>query len=218
VDLIYEGFIPNSIPNTYRVLNDVGYKGVILPGLMTQAVLDTLVVTVGKASLEGGETPQCNPYQWQQDPRMRALMDAYVKEYGKWEADGDPNDFLILEAAIKATQSVDTDVIKAYMDNSPAPVQYLAGLTQYFARPDLGNNRTICGSVSGMLGVIRDGKQVSSGTVITTKDQYLYTIQTRGLVDAYKAYWAQYGYPKFPAAQKGQESFHYTDLGITGQD
>jgi branched-chain amino acid transport system substrate-binding protein len=218
VDIIYLGFIPNSIPNTYRALSDVGYKGIILPGLMTQYVLDSLVGFVGKAAVEAGEVPGADAYTWQQEPHQRALMDAYVKEYGSWSSDGNMMSFQILEAAINATQSVDTDVIKAYMDNSPAPVQLPGGLQQYFARPELGNNRTISGCTSGQLGVIRDGKLVGSGTFTTTKDHYLFTIKTKNLIDIFKVYWAQYGYPKFPAAEKGMETFKYTDLGITGQD
>jgi ABC-type branched-subunit amino acid transport system substrate-binding protein len=220
-DIIYLGFIPNSIPSTYRALADVGFKGYILPGLMTQAVLDNLVTAIGKETIEGGEVPGADPYTWQQDPSMRSLMDAYVAEYGKWETEGilgSLTSFLVVQAAINGAQSVDTDVVKNYMDNSPAPIQILSGIHQYFARPELGNFRTISGCTSGHLGVIRDGKLVDSGTVVTVKDQYLFTIKTQNMVDAYKAYWAEYGYPTFPAEEKGKESFHYTDLGITGQD
>jgi ABC-type branched-subunit amino acid transport system substrate-binding protein len=217
-DIIYLGYIPQSIPNIYRALYDVGFKGYILPGQMSQAILDALVVTVGKAAIEGGEVPGADAYTWQTEPRMRSLMDTYVKEYGKWESDGDVSEFLIIEAAINATQSVDTDVIKAWWDNSPPPIQTRGGLIQYFARPDVGNNRTVMGCSSGQLGLIRDGKLVGSGTFTAVKDHYLLTIKTQNFVDAYKAYWEKYGYPTFPASQKGTESFHYTDIGITGKD
>jgi hypothetical protein len=119
---------------------------------------------------------------------------------------------------INGAKSVDTDVVKAYWDNSPPAFQVLNGLRQYFARPELGNNRTISGCTSGQLGVIRDGKLLGSGTYTTLKDHYLFSIKTKNMLDAYKAYWAQYGYPTFPASQKGQETFKYTDLGITGKD
>jgi ABC-type branched-subunit amino acid transport system substrate-binding protein len=219
VDLIYVGFIPNAIPSNYRALADVGFEGYILPGLMTQNVLDTLVTAVGKDVVEGGEVPGgADPYTWQQDPYARSLMDAYVAEYGKWEADSSPEDFLIVQEAIKAAQSVDTDAVKKYLDNSPAPIQMFNGFFKYFARPELGNNRTISGCLSQHVGIIHDGKLVDSGTIVTLKDQYLFTIMTQNMVDAYKAYWAEYGYPKFPAEEKGKETFHYSDFGITGQD
>jgi branched-chain amino acid transport system substrate-binding protein len=219
VDLIYVGFIPNAIPSNYRALADIGYEGYILPGLMTQNVLDTLVTAVGKDVVEGGEVPGgADPYTWQQEPYMRSLMDAYVAEYGKWEVDGNPQDFLIVQAAIKAAQSVDTDAVKKYLDNSPAPLQMFNGIFKYFARPELGNNRTISGCLSQHVGIIHDGKLVDSGTIVTLKDQYLFTIMTQNMVDAYKAYWAEYGYPKFPDEEKGKETFHYSDFGITGQD
>ena len=218
VDTIYVGFIPNAIPNTYRALSDVGYKGIILPGLMTQPILDTLVTAMGKAAVEGGETPSNDARTWQNDPRMRSLIDSYVAEYGKWETDGDPAAFLTIEAMINGAKSADTDVVKAYWDNSPPAFTILTGYRMYFARPELGNDRTISGCSSGQLGVIRDGQLIASGTWTTLKDQYLFTIKTQNMVDAYKAYWDEYGYPTFPEVQKGMESFHYTDLGITGQD
>jgi ABC-type branched-subunit amino acid transport system substrate-binding protein len=216
VDLIYSG--PNMPQNIYRGLYDVGYKGYILPGMLTQAALDALVGTVGKAAVEGGELPSADAYTWQTDPYQRSLMDAYVKEYGKWQSDANPIDFQILKAMIDGAQSVDTDVIKAYWDNSPPALQQLGGFIQYLARPELGNNRTISGCASGQLGLIKDGKLVASNSWVTIKDQYLFTIKTQNLITSYKAYWDKYGYPVFPAAQNGQESFHYSDLGITGHD
>jgi ABC-type branched-subunit amino acid transport system substrate-binding protein len=218
VDLIYTASIPNSIPSTYRALADIGYKGYITPGQMSQPILDALVVNVGKAAVEGGEVPGADPNTWQQEPQMRSLIDAYSKEYGKWSTDAGPVEFQVLQAAINGAQSVDTDVVKAYLDNSQLLIPTLSGFFEYFARPDVGNNRPISGANSGKIAVIKDGKLVDSGTFTTIKDQYLFTIKSRDMVDVYKAYWEKYGYPTFPAAQKGMESFHYSDLGITGQD
>jgi hypothetical protein len=185
---------------------------------MSQPILDALVTTVGKAAVEGGEIPGVDPNTWQQEPRMRSFINAYVQEYGQWQNDATLNQWLVLEAGINATQSVDTDVFKAYMDNSPPAIMTVGGYQQFFARPDQGNYRTISGCNSGKLGLIRDGKLVDSGTFTTMKDQYLFTIKAQNMVDTYKAYWEKYGYPTFPAEQKGMESFHYTDLGITGKD
>ena len=216
VDLIYLGFIEGSVPNIYRALSDVGYRGIILPGLMSQPVLDALVTTVGKAAVEGGECASADPYTWQTGDQ-KALMDSYVKEYGKWEQDGSPRIFQMLQSIINATQSVDPDVIKNYMDNSPAPMPTNQGTQMWVARPDLGQNFTVSGISSGRLGLIVDGKLIG-GALTTNKDHYLYTIKQYNTLDAWKAWWAEYGYPNFPADEKGLETFKYSDLGITGQD
>jgi len=218
VDIIYLGFIPNSIPNTYRALSDVGYKGIILPGLMSQAVLDSLVGTIGKAAVEGGETPSTDCDTWQQDPYQRSLIEAYKAEYGRWETDGGPDSLQLVLAMIQGAQSADTDVVKAYWDNSPPPVPVISAYRMYFARPEVGNYRTISGCSSSQLGLIKDGKLVASGTWTTLKDHLLFTVKTKDMVDVYKAYWEEYGYPAFPEEQKGMETFLYSDLGITGQD
>jgi branched-chain amino acid transport system substrate-binding protein len=218
-DLTMEGFIPNSIPQTYVALYNNGFKGIILPGIMSQNVLDNLVTSVGKAAVEGGEVMTVDPYTWQQDVRMRSLMDAYVKNYGKWEADAILSMFywLALESAINHTQSVDTDVIKAYLDNSPAPVQVLDGELNMIARPDVNNYRTTSGLASGRIGVVHDGKLVA-GPWATAKDAYLLTIKNNNWIDIYKEYWLKYGYPKFSDYDVANSTLHYSDLGITGQD
>jgi ABC-type branched-subunit amino acid transport system substrate-binding protein len=220
VDITILGYIPNSILNTYRALSDVGYKGVILPGLMTENDLKNLNITLGKAAVEGGELPSAtDPRQWQTDPRMLSLMAAYDKEYGTFLLDGanDTSQFLMLEAALNATQSIDTDVIKQYLDNSPAPVRTFNAWNQLFARPDLGTYRTMCGNPSNPLGVIHDGK-ITPGILVTVQDNYLATILANNLVDIYKEYWAKYGYPTFPTEQKGLNVAKWSDLGVTGRD
>jgi branched-chain amino acid transport system substrate-binding protein len=221
VDLIYLGYLPNSVPQMYRALYDVGFKGLILPGLMSQADLDALVVQVGKAAVEGGmqSSMGLDPRTYKSTPRILYLTDAYVKEYGKFETDGirDADQFSILEAVFNATQSVDTDVIKNYLDNKPPPIETLNGFTTLVARPDIGNYRTNVTSGSGPIGLISNGK-VIAGPISACKDNYLATIMSMKLGDVYKAYWLKYGYPTWPASEKGMEVFHYTDLGITGQD
>jgi ABC-type branched-subunit amino acid transport system substrate-binding protein len=218
VDIIYLGIIPNSIPSLYRGLSDVGYKGTILPGLMSQDILDALVTSVGKTIVEGGEVYGIDPNVWQQDPAQRALIDAYKAEYGKWENDSAPDNFQILQAMINGAQSVDTDVIKAYWDKGAPSFQVLSGNFMYFPRPDLGNDRCINGAISQRVGLIKDGKLVDSGIRVTLKDQLLFTVMTRNMIPAYKAWWDTHGYPVFPASEKGMETIHYTDLGITGKD
>jgi branched-chain amino acid transport system substrate-binding protein len=218
VDLIYLGFIPNSIPAIYRGLSDVGYKGTILPGLMSQDVLDALVTSVGKGLVEGGEVAGADVNIWQQDPAQRALIDAYKAEYGKWENDAKPDSFQILQAMINGAHSVDTDVIKAYWDKGVPSFQVLSGNFMYFPRPDVGNNRCINGCLGQRVGLIKDGKLVDSGTRVTLKDQLLFTVKTQNMISAYKTWWDTYGYPVFPASEKGLESLHFTDIGITGKD
>jgi ABC-type branched-subunit amino acid transport system substrate-binding protein len=220
-DLIYEGYNQGSVPQIYRALYDVGFKGTILPGLMSQADLTAIVVQTGKAAVEGGmqSSMGLDPRTFQTDPRMLSLCDAYVKAYGQMQTDGltETGGFLLLEAAINATQSVDVDVIKHYLDNSPPPIQVMMGFSRLVARPDNSDYLTNVIVSSGPAGLIHDGK-VMAGSLQTCKDNYLSTIIMMKLQDAYKAYWLKYGYPVWPASQKGLETFHYTDLGITGQD
>jgi len=50
------------------------------------------------------------------------------------------------------------------------------------------------------------------------KDQYLVTVAANNLVEAYKPYWAEKGYPTFPEVEKAQSTMKWSDIGITGQD
>jgi len=218
VDLIYLGLIPNSVPAVYRGLADVGYKGTILPGLMSQDLLDSVVATVGKEIVEGGEVAGVDIRTWQDDPEQLALIDAYIKEYGKWEDDSAPDAFQTLQHMINGAQSVDTDVIKAYWDKGVPSYKVLSGNYMYFPRPDVGNDRCVMGAIAQRVGLIKDGKLVDSGVRTTLKDQLLFTVMTRGLVDVYKEWWDTHGYPVFPEEEKGLESIHYSDLGIMGKD
>ena len=183
--------------------------------------MNALVTQVGKAAVEGGEMSPSglDPRGYQTDPRLASIMNAYTTEYGKFETDAlnDTVQFLQLEAAINATQSVDVDVIKNYLDNKPPPLQTVYGWAVLVARPDLGNNRTNVMVHSNPVGLIRDGQQIA-GPRVTAKDQYLYAITNNKLEDAYKAYWAEYGYPMFPPSDKPYETLTYAQLGITGQD
>lgn len=219
-DLNYLGFIPNTVPQTYRALADVGFKGIIFPGIMSPNDLANIVTMAGKDIVEGGEVFSQDPIGYQKDPRMLSFIDAYIKEYGKLEQDATStlNAMFVLEDAINATQSVDVEVIKQYLDNSKKPIRGVMGWTELFARPDLKNFRTICGGWSHPIQKITDGKLVNFATA-TLKDQYLFSIISGNkLVDTYKAYWLQYGYPKFPDEEKGENVLNFSDLGITGQD
>ena len=105
-------------------------------------------------------------------------------------------------------------LIKAYLDNGPNAVRTFTGYCQLFARPDLGNLRTVSGEPNECTGIVKDGEVVTLAQV-TVKDHYLASILSYGLVDVYKAYWEQYGYPKFPPQTS---LLKFSDLGITGHD
>jgi hypothetical protein len=191
----------------------------ILAGIADEAQVAELVTTCGKEFIEGGEVFSQDPRGTQKDPRMLAFIDEYAKENGTFKADGVgfTVGWFVLEDAINATQSVDVEVLKAYLDNSKGAVRHLCGFAQLFARPDLKNYRTICGGWSSPVATIQDGKLVPVA-VVTMKDQYLFTILSRGLGDTYKKYWEEYGYPTFPAEEQGKNLLNYSDLGITGHD
>ncbi len=183
----------------YNALYDIGYKGSIVS--VDPAKVDAIVAHCGKAFVEGWEAGFSDPRLVpNQDPAMLALCNAYTKEYGTFITDGCPFlcNWFVLKGAIDSTQSVDVGVIKAYLDNQPYAVRNLLGYSQLFARPDAGNLRTVSGEPSQYTAIIKDGK-VEPLRVTTVKDHYLATILCNGLVDVYKAYWEQYGYPTFPA-------------------
>ena len=120
-----------------------------------------------------------------------------------------------LKDAIDDTQSVDVETLKAYLDNQPRPVKTITGYCMLFARPEAGNLRTVSGEAADFVGIVKDGELVPFRP-ISVKDHYLATILCNNLVDVYKAYWEQYGYPTFPADQPSLLKF--SDLGITGHD
>jgi branched-chain amino acid transport system substrate-binding protein len=222
-DLNYLGFIPNTVPQTYRALADIGFAGIIFPGIMSPNDLKNIVTMSGKAIVENGEVFSQDPTGYQKDPRMLSFINAYIKEYGQLDMDATStlNAMFVLEDAMNATQSIDVDVLKAYLDDSPPAVRGTLGWTQLFARPEVGNNRTISGGWGHPVQKITDGKLVNFSQV-TLKDQYLFSVISTsyqpGFLDAYKAYWAKYGYPQFPAEEKGMSTLKWSDLGVTGQD
>jgi len=201
-------------------LRDAGWKGPIELSMPIESHLPEMITKVGKEYLEGAEGVIQDPRGYQKDPRMLSLMDAYAKEYGKFELDGiffGADNWLVVEDAINHTQSVDPDVIKKYLDNSPAPARTLVGFTTMLARPDVGNFRTIDGAFSHGVGIVRDGKW-EVFKIVPCKDMYLCSIKVKNMLDIYKKYWEEYGYPKFPAEEQGKNMMKYSDFGISGQD
>ncbi len=218
VDLAYLGLIPNSVPQMYRALADAGYKGIILPGILSQDQLDQLVQAVGKEIVEGGECPSYDT-TGQKDPRMRQFLDAYEKTYGGADitTTNVMDEMLVLEDAIVRAGSIDTDAVKAALDEGGHPVQSLLGIIQLFARAEIDPNRASSAGGSNPIARIVDGK-LTNFSFATVKDQYLVTIAANMLADAYKPYWAQKGYPTFPEAEKAQSTMKWSDIGIAGQD
>jgi hypothetical protein len=201
----------------YSALKDVDYKGIILPSAIGSEDVTNYVTMVGKEYIEGGECFYVDPRGLQKDPEMVALMDAYIANYGNFKSTAMLNmsGWFVLKDAIDNTQSVDVEVIKHYLDNSNHAVMTLTTYVQLFARPDLGNLRTVCGTVPDLQGVIHDGK-LTAIAAVGPKTHYLSSILSYGQVEIYKAYWEKYGYPTFPADQESVVQF--SDLGIMGHD
>ena len=182
-----------------QALNDIGYEGFVITSEMTPATLNDLITRVGAEYIEGWESTYFDPRGTATDPRILALIDAYTEKYGEFVPDGTfyAGGWFVFEDAVNATQSLDLEVLKAYLDNSPPPVQTLCGYMQLFARPDLGNYRTVDSAAGHWIGIVEDGELVPRD-VVSVKDQYLISIATYGLADLYRAYWDEYGYPTFP--------------------
>ena len=197
-------------------LKDAGWKGFMELSMPIESYLPEMITKVGKEYMEGAEGVIQDPAGYQKDPKMLALMDAYAKEYGKFEIDDTlfMSRWFVLEDAINATQSVDPDVLKKYLENSPPAVRTMCGFTQLMARPDKKNYRTIDGAMGHAIGIVKDGKWVPfiQGAV---KDMYLYTIKILKWEDTYKKYWEEYGYPTFPDEPSMAK---FSDFGITGHD
>jgi ABC-type branched-subunit amino acid transport system substrate-binding protein len=202
----------------FNALYDVGFKGLILPAQVTPDMFQAVITHCGKQFMEGWQYFLQDPRMYpNQPPEVTALLDAYTKEYGDFQTGGCMwvAYWFILKDAIDNTKSVDVEVIKAYLDKSNHAVRTLTGYCQLFARPDANNLRTISGEPADFVGTIRDGKEIPVQG-IAIKDHYLASILSYGLVDVYKAYWEQYGYPTFPADQVSVIKF--SDLGIMGKD
>jgi ABC-type branched-subunit amino acid transport system substrate-binding protein len=197
-------------------LKDAGWKGPLELSLQMETGLPLLYTKVGKEYMEGAEGVLQDPRGYQKDPRMLSLADTYIKEYGQLEFDDMlfTSRWFVLEDAINATQSVDPDVLKKYLENSPPASRTMLGFTQLMARPDKKNYRTVDGAMSHQIGIVKDGNWVAFKTA-SVKDMYLYTIKLLGMSDTYKKYWEEYGYPKFPDEPSMAK---YSDFGITGHD
>jgi branched-chain amino acid transport system substrate-binding protein len=201
----------DAIPNVLVALKDAGYKGEITPGNLTPFTLNDCNTRVGKEFMEGCLQSYFDPRGLQKDPEMLKLMDRYVQEYGEFQSEGAfwMGQWFIFRDAVNATQSVDVEVLKKYLENKPPAAMTLVGYSQLFARPDVKNYRTIDSAPGHGVGIIKDGV-MQYYKQVTVRDQYLVSIMAYGLEGVYKKYWDEYGFPTFPAAEKPFFEYTYT--------
>lgn len=179
-------------------LYESGWKGHISPSSINKNQLENIVKRVG-GFFDGTELLYFDPRGIQKDPEMLKWLDRYTKEYGEFNESGCVwiAGWWMLREAVNKTQSIEVPVLKKYFDNMPTGVMTLTGYSQLFARPDLGNIRTIDGAPGHGIAIIKNGKMEYLKQV-TVKDQYLISIKAYGLVDIYKKHWAEHGKPTFP--------------------
>jgi len=202
-----------TILNLAVALKDVGWKGFIFPGsILSNDLIKNIYAKVGDW-FDGAETLYLDPRgipEVIEKPEMKALVDRYIKEYGDFQTDGCywVSSWFVMMDAIKATQSVDPTVLKGYLEKGPKPSLGMGGYIQLFARPDIGQLRTVDGMGSTGRGITKNGK-LEYFEQLDVKDQYLMTIQLHGLVDVYEKYWEKYGKPKFPPEKS---AWDFSDL------
>jgi ABC-type branched-subunit amino acid transport system substrate-binding protein len=196
--------------NIITALYEVGWKGFISPSSINENQLSNLVKKVGSYA-DGTELLFFDPRGTQKDPEMLKWLDLYTKEYKEFNESGTNwvRGFFVLKDAIDNTKSTDVPVLKKYLDNMPHAVMSLCGYVQMFARPDMGNYRTIDAAPGHPIGIVKNGK-MEPYKIVTVKDQYLVSIKAYKLVDVYKKYWEKYGKPKFPKEEGGY--FDFADL------
>ncbi len=195
-----------TILNLVVALKDVGWKGFIFPGtILSNDLVKNIYAKVG-SYFDGAETLYLDPRGIPmiiQKPEMKALVDRYIKEYGEFQPDGClwVTSWFVLMDAIKGAQSVDPTVLKGYLEKGPKSSLGMGGNVQLFARPDIGQLRTVDGVTGGALGIAKNGK-LEYYDQLGVKENYLITVKLRGLVDVYEKYWDKHGKPIFPAGEK----------------
>ncbi|MGD0661813.1 MAG: ABC transporter substrate-binding protein [Syntrophorhabdales bacterium] len=203
VDMVDFGVaVGDQVVNLISALKDAGWKGYIFPGAAINPTTFANIVKRVGPYFDGSEMIYSDPRgipAVTKDPEMRAYIDRYTKEYGEFHTEGClwlGNWFFFLDA-LKATNSVEPTVLASYLAKGPKAPLTMVGYAQLFARPDIGQYRTVDGAPAPGRGVVQNGKLEYIGQ-ITVKDQYLATIKFHKLQDVYQKYWDQYGKPKFP--------------------
>ena len=199
-DLVELSFVTgNDITNIIAALKDAGYKGIISAMNMNPLILQNCIGKVGKEYLEGTEFNNFDPRGVHNDPKMQAIIDRYIKDYGEFHYEGVfwVGPWFLFEDAVKNAKSVDPDVLAKYLLNSQHGVMTLSGYSQLFARPDKQVLQTIDVAPGHGVGIIKNG-QLKLLKKVSVKDQYLVSVKVYGLSDVYQKYWEKVGYPKFP--------------------
>ncbi|MBN2038407.1 MAG: ABC transporter substrate-binding protein [Spirochaetes bacterium] len=207
--------LDDQVVNFLKALKEVGWKGQLYPGMINANLLANLNKTVGKEFIEGSLVPYTLAEGMTSgDKEVARYFDAYKTEYdGKIGEDGAfwTAPWFIFKGAVEATQSTDHEVLKKYLENKPRAEKTLLGWVQLFARPDLGNNRTIDSMVGHGIGIIKNGK-VEFFKKVAIKDQYLATVLCNNMVDTYQKYWDKFGKPEFPKGDEKISVLDYKDL------
>jgi branched-chain amino acid transport system substrate-binding protein len=131
------GVGPTGDANCYKACRQAGYKGVLLNP--DTAPAETLAAIAGVNMIEG-MVGGAQPTEFDPAPTeaSRAVKAAYIAKYGKWD---NPEilwekDFEILIEAMKATNSVDPEVLAAWLGAGNV-FTISAGNGRFIPRPDI---------------------------------------------------------------------------------
>ena len=199
-DLVWMGATTGeNITKQVVALRDAGYKGKFFIDNLHAGVVRDIVSKIGPEYLEGTNCSFYDVRQYQKDPEIVRYLKAYEKEYGEFNIEGIHwmAGWFAFKGAVEATQSLDVEVLKKYLDSNPAPVRTLTGWRTAIGRPDLNNLRKISAINSLWRGIMKDGK-VGPDRLVGSTEMYKTWIQAIGMNDIYEKYWKEHGHPKFP--------------------
>jgi branched-chain amino acid transport system substrate-binding protein len=199
-DIVFDGtHTGENLTKVIVALHDAGYKGKIDSMNLHAGIIRDMVTKIGPEYLEGLMSAFYDARQFQKDPEVIKYLNAYEKEYGEFNVEGLNwvASWFAFKGAVEATQSLDVEVLKNYLSNSPPPVKTLLGWRTSIARPDMSNLRTTAAVNSLWLGIIKGGKLVPYMPV-GSNQIYKSWIEGYGMKDTYEKYWKEHGYPKFP--------------------
>jgi ABC-type branched-subunit amino acid transport system substrate-binding protein len=143
-------------------LKDAGYNGPILLEFVAQGLLNDIAAKVGKKGVEGLLVASFDPTILPENIKPREaleLRENYEKYYGKWETDAIPfiGSWYTWLATVKKADSLDPDKVMAAIDRN-LEIKTPEGISKFFTRPDLGNNRYCDYAKPILTGIVKDGK------------------------------------------------------------
>jgi len=163
-DLLYGLAISNdaALLQLVKALIEAGYKGPILLEFVTQGLLNDIVAKVGKKGVEGLLVASYDPTMLPENIKPREaleLRENYEKYYGKWETDAIQfiGSWYTWLATVRKADSLDPDKVMAAIDRN-LEIKTPEGITKFFTRPDLGNNRYCDYAKPILTGIVKDGK------------------------------------------------------------